>query len=192
MLEAAEISKRWSESADWARRALVSPQAMQEWKTLASSREAGSSLMAAGALAALAETDEARAESMLRSSPSPLLWSALFLGVMKGAWAESKTYLQSRRQGGRSVWGWSDVRRRGLEIEDEIRLLELALMQAASHENGEGSLLREFLRRAPSSVSRALELMGGAGYMDDHGLARRFRAVHAWLAENGPVGRPSA
>ena len=108
-------------------------------------------------------------------------------GLGLGAVRDLSDYVERRRQGGRAIAQWSAVAAELEALRLEASLCE-DLAAAAPVERARKALLL----RVPETVSRSLELMGGAGYMRDFPIAERFEQIHLALSVLGPVCGPGA
>ena len=109
--------------------------------------------------------------------------AAMSLGLMKASFEEALAYAGQRRQGGREIVNWSEVRRilAGMAVKSKAAELALAEACRASEENGPTRGLDaraaalHIGRMACEVTADGIQLLGGNGYMEDYHQEKRFR-----------------
>jgi alkylation response protein AidB-like acyl-CoA dehydrogenase len=121
--------------------------------------------------------------------------AAIALGAARRAHAQATAYAGARRQGGRTIAEHAAVRLLLAQASHHITTLETVLGRHATvpldslpHDD----LLRWAItarlgvgEHAAAAVTDSLQVHGGYGYMDDYGLSKRLRDVHALGARHG-------
>ncbi len=106
------------------------------------------------------------------------------VGTAKGAAERALSYTQEREQFGRPVSEFQAIRHELAEMHTDIEAArQLTYESAWQVENGDGSELtklasmaKEFASRVAVDVAdRAVQLHGGAGFVDDHDVERLYR-----------------
>ena len=109
--------------------------------------------------------------------------AAMASGVMRGSFDEALSYARRRRQGGREIVDWSEVRMilAGMAVKVEVSgmLVDGACL---AMENGEPGW-RQGSRAAAMQVQEmacglttdGIQVLGGNGYMKEYGQEKRFR-----------------
>jgi len=134
------------------------------------------------------------------------------LGVALGAWRAAAAYAEERRQGGDPaappvpIVRHPDVRRQLLEMGSAIDLFRLALLEtatAADLGDGDGAdagdlarlcglllpLVKSFgAELAFDTASRAVQVLGGAGYTRDHPVEQALRDARVFAIYEGTTG----
>jgi alkylation response protein AidB-like acyl-CoA dehydrogenase len=108
---------------------------------------------------------------------------AMATGVMRGSFDEALAYTRQRRQGGREIVNWSEVRMLLAGVGLKLRTAELSLTeacrQAEEEEPGwEASAAAATLyaqEAAVAATTDGIQLLGGNGYMKEYHQEKRFR-----------------
>jgi alkylation response protein AidB-like acyl-CoA dehydrogenase len=110
--------------------------------------------------------------------------AAVLTGIMDGALKDAKTYAESRVQGGRVIALWPEVKRTLGSLELKLKTCKELVTGVADRESrasdfetaavAAGVHARE---TAPEFVSRCLQIFGGAGYIKNFGIEKRYRDV---------------
>jgi len=109
--------------------------------------------------------------------------AALSAGVLKGSLREALEYARQRRQGGREIVGWSEVRMILADMAVSAQEAELLVREAcrAVDEGEPGWTLTaraasiRVLDLACEAAADGIQLLGGNGYMADYHQEKRFR-----------------
>jgi alkylation response protein AidB-like acyl-CoA dehydrogenase len=109
--------------------------------------------------------------------------AAMSLGVMKGSFKEAFEYGKKRKQGGREIIRWSELKMILSNMAIHVKVAEMLTTQACSALASKAPDWELAARAAALHVqSLAAELttdgvqaMGGVGYMKDFGQEKRFR-----------------
>ncbi|MCB0420626.1 MAG: acyl-CoA/acyl-ACP dehydrogenase [Bdellovibrionales bacterium] len=112
-----------------------------------------------------------------------LSFVGLFLGLMQGSYMSVESYVEQRTQGGRVIKDWPVVA-------DQLRFLKSSVtsMEAGAYAlkleepDRIAGMLATSSRLALELVSKAMDLMGGYGYMKDYPIEKFFRSVHVLSA----------
>lgn len=102
---------------------------------------------------------------------------AIILGLMRTSFANALEYAQQRRQGGRLITGWGEVRRLLGEMEADIATVEASLNGLSVSECKVEWVAIRALRLAARCTDHGVQLLGGNGYMRDFGQERLMRDV---------------
>ena len=120
--------------------------------------------------------------------------AAMSVGVAEGAFQQVLAYVQERRQFGKPIVDFQAVQMRLAEMRMKIDACRLLLHRAAaSAKDGlppslETSLAKCMANEAVREVTgSALQLMGGYGYAEQHGMARRMRDAWGWGIAGGAI-----
>ncbi len=143
---------------------------------------APSDLELAGVFADVRGPRAPHAHADLRASTA-IAVAAVALGLLDGVFATASTYAADRRQGGRAIADWPEVRRLLAEIRDSIVVLDAALagVSAARADGGTGwheaaeALARRATDAACAGSTDGVQLLGGNGYTKDYPQERRMR-----------------
>jgi alkylation response protein AidB-like acyl-CoA dehydrogenase len=140
---------------------------------------------------------------------SSLAGTAVALGLLEGCFATALAYARQRRQGGRRIIEWPEVRRMLARLRESTALLAAALAGVLAARRGGApawrsdamALLLHATESARTGTADGVQLLGGNGYMKDFPQERRMRdarqlrcllgaaerrgaaAFDAWLAE---------
>ncbi len=109
--------------------------------------------------------------------------AAMSLGVMKGSFKEAFEYARKRKQGGREIIRWSELKMMLSNMAIHVKVADMLVAQACSAMESAAPDRAMAARAAALHVqSLATELttdgvqaMGGVGYMKDFGQEKRFR-----------------
>lgn len=109
--------------------------------------------------------------------------AAMSAGVMIGSLEEAVEYAKERRQGGREIINWSEIRRILARMAVKTKAADMALSDAcrSAEENEPGWELAAqaaalFAGEASVEVTTdGIQVLGGNGYMEDYGQEKRFR-----------------
>lgn len=109
--------------------------------------------------------------------------AAISAGIMKGSFDEALAYTEEREQGGRKLFGWSDMRRMLADMAVQIEIADMVVSEASQSvdqgANGwEHKALAAAIHVQESAVqvtTDGVQALGGVGYMQDFGQEKRFR-----------------
>ncbi len=113
--------------------------------------------------------------------------AGMSLGTMKGSLQEAMEYSHQRKQGGRLISEWSEVRSILSSMVVSTHTAELALKQAAMMVEKELPGWQTSARAVAAHIqdvacqvtTDGIQVLGGYGYMTDYGQEKRFRdATH--------------
>jgi len=119
--------------------------------------------------------------------------TALILGTAIGAYDAALEHVTNREQFGRSLASFQAVQMRLADMAIEIQAARLMLYHALGNTDGwpdaqESSMVKVFGNETAKHVSdEAIQLMGGAGYLKDLGVERRYRYVRGYSIAGGPL-----
>ncbi|GAB2885326.1 acyl-CoA dehydrogenase family protein [Paralcaligenes sp. KSB-10] len=119
--------------------------------------------------------------------------TALVLGTAIGAYDMALEHVSHREQFGRSLVSFQAVQMRLANMAIQIQAARLMLYHALGISEGwpdaqESSMVKVFGNETAKSVSdEAIQLMGGAGYLKDLGVERRYRYVRGYSIAGGPL-----
>ncbi|HYG41781.1 MAG TPA: acyl-CoA dehydrogenase family protein [Bordetella sp.] len=119
--------------------------------------------------------------------------TALILGTAIGAYDVALEHVSNREQFGRSLASFQAVQMRLANMAIQIQAARLMLYHALDACDGwpdaqESSMVKVFGNETAKSVSDdAIQLMGGAGYLKDLGVERRYRYVRGYSIAGGPL-----
>ncbi len=130
----------------------------------------------------------------------PTMWAslplaALALGLIEGTFATALDYARHRRQGGRAILGWPEVRRLLATLRESAALIDAAL-DAMLARRRRGDLAWRWdaitlgLRATDAArlgTSDGVQLLGGNGYMKDYPQERRLRDARQLRCLLGPA-----
>ncbi|MBW1989580.1 MAG: acyl-CoA/acyl-ACP dehydrogenase [Deltaproteobacteria bacterium] len=108
---------------------------------------------------------------------------AMASGIMKGSFKEALDYSKKRRQGGRRIVEWSELARILADMSIQAKVADMSLARACqAADNGEPAWEQAAAAAAINAVYAAcrvttdgIQVLGGVGYMKDHGQEKRFR-----------------
>lgn len=119
--------------------------------------------------------------------------TALVLGTAIGAYDTALEHIANREQFGRSLASFQAVQMRLANMAIQIHAARLMLYNALDKTDGwpdaqESSMLKVFGNETAKTVSdEAIQLMGGAGYLKELGVERRYRYVRGYSIAGGPL-----
>src|SRR5690606_1490626 len=119
--------------------------------------------------------------------------TALILGTAIGAYDTALEHVSNREQFGRSLVSFQAVQMRLADMAIKIQAARLMLYHALGDAEGwpdaqESSMVKVFGNETAKQVSdEAIQLMGGAGYLKDLGVERRYRYVRGYSIAGGPL-----
>ncbi len=104
-------------------------------------------------------------------------------GVLRGSFTEALAYAEQRRQGGREIVNWSEVRMLLASMAIKLKTSDLCLEQACREfeEESEGWSLSAaaaslYIQEiAITTTTDGIQLLGGNGYMKEYHQEKRFR-----------------
>ncbi len=117
------------------------------------------------------------------SSKLSIALAAMQTGIMKGSFRDALAYTSNRKQGGRSIVHWSEVKKILSDMATNIQLAEMLVKQCCTsmelHEknwqaNADAAVIR-ITDMAYDVTTDGIRVMGGVGYMKDFHQERRFR-----------------
>jgi len=109
--------------------------------------------------------------------------AAMSLGIMKGSFEEALEYARQRRQGGREIVNWSEVRRILADMAVKTRVADMLVFEAGCAVEEKEKEWEQSSRAASLVVGQmacemtedGIQVLGGNGYMEDYGQEKRFR-----------------
>lgn len=119
--------------------------------------------------------------------------TALVLGTAIGAYDSALEHVRMREQFGRALVDFQAVQLKLADMAIQIQAARLMLYHALSAGDGwpdamESSMVKVFGNETAKSVSdTAIQLMGGAGYLRESGVERRYRYVRGYSIAGGPL-----
>lgn len=120
--------------------------------------------------------------------------TAGILGTAIGAYDKALEYVQTRQQFGRDLVDFQAVQLKIADMATQIHAARLMLYQAlAGDATGfptpiDSSMCKVFGNEVAKSVAdQALQLFGGAGYLKESGIERRYRYVRGYSIAGGPL-----
>lgn len=119
--------------------------------------------------------------------------TALVLGTAIGAYDMALEHVANREQFGKSLASFQAVQMRLADMAIQIHAARLMLYHALSKPEGwpdaqESSMVKVFGNETAKRVAdEAIQLMGGAGYLKDLGVERRYRYVRGYSIAGGPL-----
>ena len=129
--------------------------------------------------------EEHRGEAYFQETSNRFLSvvGAMALGVMEGAFGEACTYARKRKQGGKAIMHWSELQMMLSDMALKIKMAEMAVAHssAAVDEGLTGwrpaslAVAAESSAMACAVTNNGIQVLGGAGYMQDFGQEKRFR-----------------
>lgn len=119
--------------------------------------------------------------------------TALILGTAIGAYDIAIEHASTREQFGRTLDSFQAVQMRMANMAINIHAARLMLYNTLENTDGwpdskESSMLKVFGNETAKSVcDDAIQIMGGAGYLKDLGVERRYRYVRGYSIAGGPL-----
>ncbi|CAN5327588.1 acyl-CoA dehydrogenase [soil metagenome] len=119
--------------------------------------------------------------------------TALILGTAIGAYDRALDHVGVREQFGRSLVDFQAVQLKLADMAIQIQAARLMLYHALSGETEwpdptESSMVKVFGNEAAKQVcDTSIQLMGGAGYLRESGVERRYRYVRGYSIAGGPL-----
>jgi alkylation response protein AidB-like acyl-CoA dehydrogenase len=109
--------------------------------------------------------------------------ASISAGIMKGAYKEALDYSQNRFQGGREIFNWSEIQMILANMAIKVKIAEMVIAQACQAVDYMFSGWRLYSHAAAIHVSEmacevttdGIQVLGGVGYMEDYGQAKRYR-----------------
>src|SRR5262249_39873693 len=104
------------------------------------------------------------------------------LAISQRACEQARAYSAEREQGGVALGAHPDVRRMLLDLRATTRAMRLLLYATAAADGARGDLLTPIAKAWPTDegvrlASVAIQVHGGAGYVEETGVAQRLRDV---------------
>ncbi|MFH2131879.1 MAG: acyl-CoA dehydrogenase family protein [bacterium] len=117
------------------------------------------------------------------SSKLSVAVAAMQTGIMNGSFRDALDYTNKRKQGGRNIIHWSEVKKILSGMAIHIQLAEMLVRQCCisidtSEHGWEADANAAFIRiseMANDVTTDGIQVMGGVGYMKDFHQERRFR-----------------
>lgn len=119
--------------------------------------------------------------------------TALILGTAIGAYDTALAHVSNREQFGRTLDSFQAVQMRLANMAIQIHAARVMLYNTLSDTEGwpsalESSMLKVFGNESARSVcDDAIQVMGGAGYLKELGVERRYRFVRGYSIAGGPL-----
>jgi alkylation response protein AidB-like acyl-CoA dehydrogenase len=109
--------------------------------------------------------------------------AAISIGTMKGAYREAYEYSHNRFQGGREIFNWSEIQMILANMAIKIKIAEMAIAQAchavdnclSQWEQCSCATAIHVQEMACDVTTDGIQVLGGTGYMEDFGQAKRYR-----------------
>lgn len=109
--------------------------------------------------------------------------AAISLGLMKGSYKEAYAFSRKREQGGREIYNWSEIKMILANMAVKLKMAEMAVSQAGYAVDNALDGWQKCSQAAAIYVSEmacdvttdGIQVLGGVGYMDDYGQAKRYR-----------------
>ena len=109
--------------------------------------------------------------------------AAMATGIMEGCFAEALAYSKEREQGGQAIVNWSEVRMMLANIAIQAKSAEMLLSRACEAVDQKQPKWEAAARTAAiqacafacEATTDGIQVLGGVGYMKDHGQEKRFR-----------------
>lgn len=109
--------------------------------------------------------------------------AAMALGVMQGSFEDALLYAKQRRQGGREIVDWTEVRRILARMAVKAKAADMIVNEAcraadaneAGWQLGAKAAALIIPEMACELTADGIQLLGGNGYMEDYGQEKRFR-----------------
>ena len=122
--------------------------------------------------------------------------AAISAGIMRASFKEAHEYARQRRQGGRTIINWSEVKMMLANMLMRSTTADLCLAQccrapdtrAGASDGGSATALLVH-EMAAEVVTDGVQVLGGNGYMKDYGQEKRYRdarQVQSFLGAHGP------
>jgi alkylation response protein AidB-like acyl-CoA dehydrogenase len=119
--------------------------------------------------------------------------TALILGTAIGAYDRALEHVRLREQFGKPLVDFQAVQLKLADMAIQIQAARLMLYHALSGTGTwpdamESSMVKVFGNEAAKSIAdNAIQLMGGAGYLKESGVERRYRYVRGYSIAGGPL-----
>lgn len=120
--------------------------------------------------------------------------TAAVLGIAIGAYDRAVEYVKTRSQFGRDLVEFQAVQLKIADMAAQIQASRLMLYHALESAEGgypsplNSSLVKVFGNEAAKFISdTSLQLFGGAGYLKESGIERRYRVVRGYSIAGGPL-----
>jgi alkylation response protein AidB-like acyl-CoA dehydrogenase len=119
--------------------------------------------------------------------------TAMILGAAIGAYDKALEHVNTREQFGRALVDFQAVQLQVADMATQLHAARLMLYHALSAEGTwpdptESSMVKVFGNETAKSVTdKAIQLMGGAGYLRESGVERRYRYVRGYSIAGGPL-----
>lgn len=119
--------------------------------------------------------------------------TAMILGAAIGAYDKALEHVNTREQFGRALVDFQAVQIQVADMATQLHAARLMLYHALSGEGTwpdptESSMVKVFGNETAKSVAdKAIQLMGGAGYLRESGVERRYRYVRGYSIAGGPL-----
>ena len=109
--------------------------------------------------------------------------AAMSLGIMKGTFREASAYSRQRRQGGREIINWTEMRMILANMAIRIKNAEMCVTQASlavDRKDPQWELCSmaaalHVQEMACDITTDGIQVLGGNGYMTDYGQEKRYR-----------------
>jgi alkylation response protein AidB-like acyl-CoA dehydrogenase len=109
--------------------------------------------------------------------------AAISAGAMKGAYREAYEYSHYRFQGGRQIFNWSEIQMILANMAIKIKIAEMAIAHACHTVDNRLSQWEQcscataihVQEMACDVTTDGIQVLGGTGYMEDFGQAKRYR-----------------
>jgi alkylation response protein AidB-like acyl-CoA dehydrogenase len=120
--------------------------------------------------------------------------AACMLGIAQGAFDKALAHVQDRRQFNRALVEFQAVQLKLADMAMPLEAARLMIQRALARDpNGyptpmDASMCKVFtLETAKMVTDTAIQLMGGAGYLKEGGVERRYRYVRGFAIAGGPL-----
>lgn len=119
--------------------------------------------------------------------------TAMILGAAIGAYDKALEYVQTREQFGQPLVDFQAVQLKIADMAIQVQAARLMLYHALEKadpwpDQVESSMVKVFGNEAAKMVAdQAIQLMGGAGYLRESGVERRYRYVRGYSIAGGPL-----
>jgi alkylation response protein AidB-like acyl-CoA dehydrogenase len=109
--------------------------------------------------------------------------AAISMGIMKGAYQEALAYSRKRFQGGKEIINWSEIQMILADMAIKIKIAEMTIDRACRAVDQMAPDWRQCSKAAALHVAEmacevttdGVQVLGGVGYMEDYGQAKRYR-----------------
>lgn len=109
--------------------------------------------------------------------------AAMSAGVMKGSFREAREYARQRLQGGRRIVDWTEVRMILTDMAVKVQIADMVVDRACQILESQVPGWAQCTLAAALHVqemacdltAEGIQILGGAGYMEDFGQEKRFR-----------------